>query len=92
MKIFDLECNGCRRKYTFTIKIVQWSEILAGVAAYEEAVFGFDCPACNYRNAFHFKGLIDMRLARAEKLAYFLLHKLESRMEHFLIRERFGLK
>lgn len=79
MKIFDLECNGCRRKYTFTFTMqsMQWPDVIAGIAAFEEAVFGFDCPACNYRNAFHFKGLIDMRLARAEKWADFVNNRTE---------------
>ena len=80
MKIFDLECCGCRRKYTFTIQIMQWPEIKSAVHGFEEAVFGFDCPACNYRNAFQFRYLLDARLERAAKWAAFSISIVENRM------------
>lgn len=80
MKIYDLECCGCRRKYTFTVQMMQLAQVADAVKGFEEAVFGFDCPACNYRNAFQFKYLIDARLARAAKWANFICSRLECRM------------
>jgi len=80
MKIHDLECCGCRKKYTFTIQLIQWAQIGQSVKDFEEAVFGFDCPSCNYRNAFKFKYLIDARLARSAKWATFICLRLECRM------------
>ena len=80
MKIHDLECCGCRKKYTFTIQLIQWAQIGQDVKDFEEAVFGFDCPSCNYRNAFQFKYLIDARLARSAKWATFICSRLECRM------------
>lgn len=80
MKIHDLECCGCRKKYTFTIQFIQWAQIGQAVKDFEEAVFGFDCPSCNYRNAFQFKYLIDARLARSAKWATFVCSRLECRM------------
>jgi len=82
MKIFDLECCGCRRKYTFTIEIMQWPKLPYTLKTkdFEEAIFGFDCPACNYRNAFQFRYLLDARLERAAKWAAFSTSVLECRM------------
>jgi len=41
MKIFDLECNGCRRKYTFTFTMqsMQWPDVIAGIAAFKNPEF-----------------------------------------------------